>query len=83
MDRTVELDIYCGDLTGLITAEVEFDTLEQQVNFVPPSWFGEDVTENERYKNRNLSAKGSSPLIFYCIKCSSAFRGLSCKYQKL
>lgn len=56
--RTIELDIYYGKLSGLITAEVEFDTLEQQVNFVPPSWFGEDVTENERYKNRNLAAKG-------------------------
>ena len=58
LDRKIELDIYYGRLTGLVTAEIEFDTVEQAANFVPPDWFGEEVTEDDRYKNRNLASKG-------------------------
>lgn len=54
----IELDIYSGILDGLIVAEVEFSSIEQAKSFVPPSWFGEEVTEDERYKNRNLVLHG-------------------------
>lgn len=52
---TIELDIFEGDLSPLIIAEVEFDTVEEAHAFNPPEWFGEDVTENPKYHNSNLS----------------------------
>jgi adenylate cyclase len=54
----IELDIYSGFLNGLIVAEVEFPSIEQAKSFVPPSWISREVTEDERYKNRNLVLYG-------------------------
>ena len=54
----IELDIYLGDLAGLIVAEVEFDSVEASGRFTPPSWFGEEVTNDPGYKNRNLAIYG-------------------------
>lgn len=50
-----ELDIYHGDLEGLIIVETEFKTEEQADSFIVPDWFGEEITENKRYKNKNLA----------------------------
>lgn len=52
---TAELDIFEGDLAPLILAEVEFPTEEAALAFVPPLWFGEDVTFSGEYHNSNLS----------------------------
>jgi CYTH domain-containing protein len=57
---TIELDIYEGQLTGLMTAEVEFtgrqeDAEVKAMTFEPPTWFGRDVTKDRRYKNQNLA----------------------------
>ena len=57
---TAELDIYHGELSGLIIVEVEFSSLGDALCFLPPQWFGEDVTENNAYKNKNLAKKISS-----------------------
>lgn len=54
----VELDVYSGSLAGLVTAEVEFKSEEETREFKPPDWFGEDVTGDEGYKNKNLSLRG-------------------------
>lgn len=56
--KLIELDIYSGGLQGLAVAEVEFDSEEDSVSFEPPSWFGEEVTHDERYKNKNLALYG-------------------------
>jgi len=56
--RKIELDIYSGILEGLIVAEVEFDSIELAKSFAPPGWFGREVTEDERFKNRNLVMYG-------------------------
>ena len=53
-----ELDIFSGALKGLVTAEVEFKDLSTAESFVPPVWFGEEVTRDSRYKNKNLAVKG-------------------------
>ena len=53
-----ELDVYHGELAGLVTVEVEFDSLEAADSFVPPDWFAQDITEDKRYKNRNLAKNG-------------------------
>lgn len=52
---TAELDIFEGDLAPLIIVEVEFDSLDEANSFIPPEWFGEDVTESRKYHNSNLA----------------------------
>jgi CYTH domain-containing protein len=56
--HTIELDVYAGALKGLLTAEVEFASIEAATGFVPPSWFGLDVTDDLRYTNQSLSIHG-------------------------
>lgn len=55
---TAELDIYHSSLHGLVTVEVEFESLEDADSFIPPLWFGKDVSEDKRYKNASLYTKG-------------------------
>lgn len=57
---TIELDIFEQELSGLILAEVEFETEEAANRFTPPKWFGEDVTYSTAYQNSTLSQKGLS-----------------------
>lgn len=52
---TIELDIFHDKLAPLILAEVEFDSEEEANAFLPPDWFGEDVTHSSRYHNSYLS----------------------------
>lgn len=54
-DLTVELDVFEGELKGLILAEVEFQTEEDALSFTPPDWFGEEVTNSGSYQNSRLS----------------------------
>lgn len=56
---TVNLDVYHSIV--LLTVEVEFRDIEEANSFNPPDWFGEEVTNDKRYKNKNL-AKYSSDL---------------------
>lgn len=57
-DLTAEVDIYEGELEGLMTTEVEFPSLEMAESFVAPEWFGKDVSEEKAYKNTSLSLYG-------------------------
>lgn len=52
---TIELDVFGGDLSPLMLAEVEFPTEEEANSFTPPHWFGEDVTLCGTYHNSALS----------------------------
>lgn len=52
---TIELDVFSGKYEGLMLAEVEFPSLEEAKSFVPPCWFGEDVTMSGEYQNSRLS----------------------------
>ncbi|MEF9839429.1 MAG: CYTH domain-containing protein [Lachnospiraceae bacterium] len=52
---TGELDIFKHELSPLILIEVEFDTIDDSNAFVPPSWFGEEVTFSTKYHNSTLS----------------------------
>lgn len=54
---TIELDLFEGELEPLQLVEVEFKTEEEANQFVPPDWFGEDVTFVEKYQNSNLSER--------------------------
>lgn len=51
-----ELDVYHG--IDLRVVEVEFKSKSEADAFIPPLWFGEEVTNDKRYKNRNLAIKG-------------------------
>lgn len=55
---TIELDIFEGNLAPLVLAEVEFGTEEAANAFIPPKWFGEDVTFSGKYQNSVLSQQG-------------------------
>ena len=52
---TAELDIFEGKFAGMLLVEVEFSSIEEANAFVPPKWFGEDVTNDGRYHNSYLS----------------------------
>ena len=55
----IELDVYTGDLAGLVVAEVEFASEEAADGYAPPGWLGPDVTEDVRYKNQRLARDGA------------------------
>jgi CYTH domain-containing protein len=57
-DHFAEIDRFDGDLTGLVLVEVEFASIEASRQFSPPEWFGVEVTEDSRYKNRSLAVYG-------------------------
>ncbi len=57
---TAELDIFEGPLAPLMLVEVEFESVEEANAFVAPDWFGEDVTEDGRYHNSNMSKRTPS-----------------------
>lgn len=57
---TAELDIFEGPLAPLSLVEVEFESVEEANAFVAPDWFGEDVTEDGRYHNSNMSKRTPS-----------------------
>lgn len=50
-----ELDIFHKRLSGLYFIEVEFASEEDAKKFVPPEWFGENVSKDKRYTNSFLS----------------------------
>ena len=52
---TIELDVFDAPYEGLYLAEVEFPDEDSANHFLPPAWFGEDVTFSKTYHNSNLS----------------------------
>lgn len=56
-EYTIELDVFEGVHAPLILAEVEFNNEESCNSFIPPDWFGADVTFEKTYHNSNLSIK--------------------------
>lgn len=52
---TIELDVFHGTHEGLVFAEVEFPDAEQAAHFQPPTWFGDEVTQDSRYANSSLA----------------------------
>ncbi len=49
---TWEVDEFFGDNQGLIVAEVELESEQQE--FEHPAWLGEEVSQDRRYANANL-----------------------------
>ncbi len=52
---TIEMDIFQEPFDDMILAEVEFPSVEEANAFLPPDWFGPDVTADLRYRNSTMS----------------------------
>ena len=66
---TIELDIFHGDLEGLLYAEVEFPSVEEAEDFDPPIWFGRDVTDDGSYTNAALSRLSKDEVKAFLESC--------------
>jgi CYTH domain-containing protein len=53
--RIAELHVHGGHLAGFSYVEVEFSTVEKAKDFVPPDWFGREVTEDARFSYGTLA----------------------------
>ncbi len=51
---TWEIDEFRGENEGLVIAEVELDSADEE--FASPDWLGDEVTDDPRYFNANLIA---------------------------
>jgi adenylate cyclase len=58
-DLRIEVDVYEGELEGLMVGEVEFPSEEAARAFEPPGWLGDEVTGDERYLNETLATRGA------------------------
>ena len=52
-----ELDVFHGPLEGLVMVEVEFSDDARRAAFVPPAWFGRDISQEEWSTNAWLAGK--------------------------
>jgi len=59
--HTVEVDVYKGPHRGLITADIEFDSLSKSRSFQPPDWCGREVTGNRQFANATLARRQGLP----------------------
>lgn len=50
---TIEVDVFTGRNKGLILAEIELQSEDDNPDL--PSWIGEEVSNDNRYHNSNLS----------------------------
>lgn len=55
--HTAELDVFRGPLEGLVMVEVEFRDDAARAAFVPPAWFGRDVSQDAWSSNAALAGK--------------------------
>lgn len=56
--HTIELDVFHEKYDGFCLAEVEFSSIEEGQNFIPPDWFGRDVSGDIRYTNSYMALNG-------------------------
>jgi len=55
---TAQVDIYEGALRGLVIVEVEFTERAEAHYFKPPAWFGQEVSRDRKYREKNLARHG-------------------------
>lgn len=54
----LQLNIFSGDLARYLQIEVEFISKESAVAFIPPKWFGREVTHDKQHGNYSLAKFG-------------------------
>ena len=52
------IHIYSGKLKGLNMVEVEFPSMSEAKKFIPPYWFGKEVSNDVRYRAKSLALNG-------------------------
>ena len=57
-DVVAEVDLFDDDLADLCLVEVEFDSVDVADAFVPPAWFGREVTGTPGWSNADLARTG-------------------------
>jgi CYTH domain-containing protein len=58
LTHVAEVDLYAGALAGLCVVEVEFDSETEAAAFVPPGWFGRELTGQPGWSNAALARHG-------------------------
>lgn len=61
--HAIEIDLYHGPLSGLVVAEVEFETEQQARAFGPPDWFGREITGDPAFRNNALARLDAPPAL--------------------
>lgn len=51
-DTIIEIDDY--KQIDMLVLEVEFPSLEAAESFVPPAWFGQDISTDKQYSNKKV-----------------------------
>ena len=60
--HTIEMDVYQGPHRGLLTADIEFDSVQQSRSFQPPDWLGREITGSRQYANESLARHQGLPI---------------------
>ena len=60
-DHTIEMDIYQGPHRGLVTADIEFDSVPKSRAFEAPEWLGREITGRREYANAVLARRQGLP----------------------
>ncbi len=61
-EHCIELDVFEGELSGLVMAEIEFGSVEESARLKLPAWFGKELTYDHRFTNSQLASDGRIPL---------------------
>jgi CYTH domain-containing protein len=59
----IELDVFHGELDGLLSAEVEFDTEEEALSYSAPEWFTKEVTDISTFHNSQMSKTAPADIL--------------------
>lgn len=54
-ELSAEVDVYGEELEGLSTVETEFKSVTGAQSFKVPTWYGAEVTDDNRFKNQSLA----------------------------
>ncbi len=64
-----ELHVHAGHLTGFNYVEVEFPDVEEAKKFVPPTWFGREVTDDVRFSYGTLAQARGMDIVREILQC--------------
>lgn len=53
--RTFEIDVYEGEFSGLVVAEMEFGSEEEALAYPDPSWATQDISTDPAYTNVTMA----------------------------
>lgn len=59
--RMIEMDVYEKPPRGLITAEIEFDSVRASRSLRTPEWLGREITGGRQYTNAALARRQKRP----------------------